>query len=214
MTALAQALLAISLAGGGLAKANDMDENRQFLTHAREHLLEFQQSHAPELVSDAFAALQNVFLDREPDLDARPALRAELLAAWLQLIDQIDRNLDPKFDPGDLPVLNVQPPETSDGTLYPPGADPELIDDPKKRAEYEKEIAANNAKIVHYQEQSKLRRVNTRATVLVERFLRASYTSDIEDRQLLRTAFDKDLHDAKRKAELRKILPTLPPAPR
>jgi hypothetical protein len=130
------------------------------------------------------------------------------------LVDRIDRRLDPKFDPNDVPALNVQPPETSDGTLYPPGADPKLIDDPAKRAAYEKETAANNAKVVHFQEQSKLRRVNARATVLVERFLRASYTSDIEDRQLLRAAFEKDLHDAKRKAELRKILPTLPPPPK
>ncbi len=190
-----------------------MTDNQEYLNQARKLAEEFKTGLDTELLREAYMALENVDVAREPDSDERARMRSDTLASWLTLLHLLDSHLDPKFDPDDVPSMSVEPPETSDGTQYPPGADPALIDDPKARAEYEKAIAANSAKIKHYNLQTQLRRLNDRIPPRVERFIRASYTSAIDDRQELRTAFEKYVTDAKRKAGLWKILPTLPDPP-
>lgn len=73
------------------------------------------------------------------------------LHAWKRLIDSID----PKWDPCDLPLLNVSPPPSSG---LPSGVSPEAIKDPKIRAEYENAIEKNRQKAERHLEQYTLRK--------------------------------------------------------
>jgi hypothetical protein len=131
---------------------------------------------------------------------------------WLSLVAALDRHLDPKFNPNDLPELKVQPPPTSKGVMYPPGVDPAVIDDPKARAEYEKALAARQPKADQYRLQIRLRRLNEDIPQRAVAFIRKNYSSGSPDQEVVRTAIDKIIRNPERKAELLKSLQ--PPAPK
>jgi hypothetical protein len=186
-----------------------MTENQKYLKEARAYAEEFEDNLEPEMLKQSYLALENVILLEEDDPKMRSQLRADSLYLWLQLIQLLDRFLDPDFDPDDVPEGTVQPPPTSEGIVYPPGADPALIDDTKARAEYEKAIAANNAKTVNYTFQTKLRRLNERITPRAEEFIRDSYTPTPVDQKELKTAIDEVIEDPRRKESLLRLLTPL-----
>lgn len=183
-----------------------MKENQRYLDEARAHTKEFEADLEPERLREAAMALQNVILTRVHDPATRRQLRRESLSLWLYFLQLLDRFLDPKFNPDDVPGEGVQPPPTSGGVLYGPGADPALVDDPTARAEYEKAIAANRAKADRYRLQIHLRRLNGRIASQAEAFVRNSYTSDPGDQKELRAAIDEIIKDPHRKASLLKLL--------
>ena len=183
-----------------------MTENQKYLKEAQVVANEFEKKQDPELLKQAYLALENVNLQKEYDSKTRTQLRTNLLALWLHLIQLLDRFLDPNFDPADLPELSVQPPPTSEGVLYPPNADPALIDDPKARAQYAKDIAANEAKIIHYGLQTDLRRLDERIVPRAEAYIQNIYGSGPDDQEELKSAIDSFIENAERKERLSKLL--------
>jgi len=190
-----------------------MAENKKYLTanemclkEAQTLAKKFEAELEAERLREASLALERVNLSQEGDPASRARLRANSLSLWLHLIGLLDRFLDPKFNIEDVPGTAVQPPPTSGGVVYPPGADPALIDDPKARADYEKAIAANRAKADRYRLQVHLRRVNERIVSRAEGFIRNAYTSAPDDQKQLRTAIEKAIKDPQRKAGLLKLL--------
>ena len=81
--------------------------------------------------------------------------RRERVKLWLHLIHRLEVEKDKNFDPNDLPLLNVTPPEGVPVRFS--GMSPDLIKDPQLRAEYEKAIEANAKKMKYYNHQYKLR---------------------------------------------------------
>jgi hypothetical protein len=183
-----------------------MTNNQEYLNEAQAHVNEFAAEPEPERLREAYQALENVSLVQEQDPIARTRLRADTLSSWLHLLQVLDRLIDPRFDPEDVPFNLVQPPPTSGGVVYPPGADPALINDPKARAEYEKAIAANRTNIERYGLQTHLCRLDERITPRAEAFIRTSYTSAPHDQQELRTAIDQAITHPPRRAALSKLL--------
>jgi len=183
-----------------------MNENQKYLKEAREHAKGFEDNLEPELLEQAYLALENVLLLEEDDPKIRGQLRTDSLYMWLHLIQLLDHSLDPDFNPDDVPERAVQPPPTSEGVVYPPGADPALIDDPRARAEYEKAIAANNAKTTHYVLQTDFRRLDESITPLAEEFIQNFYTPTPGDQKELKTVIDEIIKDPRRKADLLKLL--------
>jgi hypothetical protein len=188
-----------------LTKAGPMKDNEKYLTEAQARVKEFEVELEPELLREAYMDLENVIL-LQADEQTHPLLRARSLSLWLHLLQLLDRFLDPKFNPDDVPQTGVQPPPTSKGIAYPAGADPALIDNPRARAEYEKAIAANRAKANHYRLQIILRRLNERIPPRAEAFIRNSYTSAPGDQEELRTAIEEIIKDPQRKGGLLKLL--------
>ncbi len=187
-----------------------MTENQKYLKEAQVHAQNFEQKLEPELLKQAYCALENVLLLEEDDLQSRGQLRKDSLYLWLCLIKLLDRYLDPDFDPDDVPELNVQPPPTTGGAVLRPGADPALIDDPATRAQYEKEIAANEAKTTNYAFQTKLRRLDERITPRAENFIRNFYTPAPGDQEELNIAIDETIKDSQRKAGLKHLTQSQP----
>lgn len=187
-------------------KANPMTGNQKCLNDAQKRIDEFKAELEPERLREAYIALANVDLDQERDPVTRARLRLDTFFSWMRLLQILDGFLDPKFDPGDVPAMLVQPPPTKDGVLYAPGADPTLIDDPKARSEYEKAIAENTTKAEHYRMQVHLRRLDERITPRVETFIRDSYASTPSDQQELRMAIEQTITAPARKSAVLRLL--------
>ncbi len=156
----------------------------------------------PEHLREAYMALENVIPNQEPDAERRADVRTNCLSLWLHLLQILDRFVDPDFDIKDPPDTLVQPPPTSGGVLYPPGADPALIDDPKARAEYERAIIANRKKLQNYSLQVSLGRLNQQIPEHAEAFIRTNYTSAAHDQEELSSAIQASIKDPHRKEEL------------
>jgi hypothetical protein len=183
-----------------------MTNNQKYLSEAEAHEKEFEVELEPERLREAYMALENVNLQEEGDPGIHRQLRAKCLSIWLDLVQLLDRYLDPNFDPRDVPEKIVEPPPVQGGVVLRPGADPALIADPKARAEYKKAIAANRAKANRFRLQINLHRLNERIPPRVEAFIRASYTSAPADQRELKTAIDTMITNPRRKADLLKLL--------
>jgi len=188
-----------------------MTENEKYLKEAQTRVKEFEEKSDPERLREAYAALENVVLEQEYNAKTRHQLRRECLALWLEMVGILDRRLDPKFDSEDLPENLVQPPPTSKGVVYPPGADPALIDDPKAREEYEKAIAANNAKIKNHRLQTLLSRLNEQIPPRAKEFIENSYTASDDDQKELKAAIDRLIVNPARHVEFSKLLKSSKP---
>ena len=106
------------------------------------------------------------------------------------MLKVLDQSIDRNFDADDVPSLTVEPPPSPDGSTLRPGVDPAKIEDPKARAEYKAAIAANNEKAINYSLQTKLLRLNTRITSLVEAFVLGNYTRSPVDQEELHSIIE------------------------
>lgn len=203
---LVVSLCAIMIAAPTCEEEKRMTENEEYLTEARVRMAEFEKQLEPERLRAAYMALENVSLTREQDPKTRTRLRRDSLSLWLDLLQVLDHHLDPNFNREDRPTLLVQPPPTSDGVAYPPGADPALIDDPAARAKYEEAIAANQIKAKNYRLQIHVGRLDERITERTEEFIRTSYKRTSDDQEEVRKAIEKTIKDPRRKASLLKLL--------
>ena len=171
------------------------------------HLKVFQETHDPDKLAEAIDLLETLQPEMVSSPTERRRLRTEKLQLQLALLGQLDSNLEPGFNLNDLPSLNVGPPPE---TGLPSGVDPTSIADPRLRSEYESAISANQQKAKNYKFQSKLHRINGRATAQIEAHLASTYSASPEDLAELDKLFDDSAVTARRKASLRQFVRTLP----
>ena len=107
------------------------------IEEARVHLAEFQKAKpleqpegAVECLENAIHTLANIDLSRLRDPTRYFAVRHQSAQAWLAALREIDRSLDPNFDPKDVPAVSIVPPRIK-GVGYPSGVDPKAIPDPE-----------------------------------------------------------------------------------
>jgi hypothetical protein len=186
----AASVLTIVLTLSHVEPVSPMDPNTQHLAQAQAHARLFHQTVDTEELRRAALALEGVTLSAPPPA-AEAAMRRDGLRAWLLLLELIDRHLDPAFDVSRTPDLQVQPPESADGSSHPPGADPALIADPRARAAYEQATRENDARIASYNLQVRLHRLDERITARTDAFIRRNYTFDPADRQEIRSEVGK-----------------------
>ena len=158
---------------------------------------EFEKEKDPEKLQGAADLLAEVDLSKEAEGLKRLALRRETLQVWLTLLAGIDKNLDPRFNPNDRPMVSVTPPP-SGGGQFPPGVDPSAIADPQARQQYEAATKQNKDKAVNYRVQTKLRRLDEKLTPKVERFIRLSYTTVPGDQRELNETVKKTIANSQR----------------
>jgi hypothetical protein len=195
------AALAIVMTTSNLGATSPMDNNRKHLEDAQAYASRFEKTLDAEQLQQAYLTLENVILAQEPP-DTRKTLRADCLRMWLQLLALLDQRLDPQFDPEQRPDLQVQPPDTANGTSYAPGADPALIEDPVARAAYQRAIRENDAKIAAYSLQVRLHRLNERITLRAEGFIRSSYTFTPSDREEAKASILQTIKNPQRREGL------------
>ena len=109
--------------------------------------------------------------------------RREFAQRWLSVLGRLEREIDPKFDPADVPLLNVPVP----GGALPAGVAAEHVPDPALRQRYAEAVAANKAHTERYARQVDVRRLLSRFRPSAHRFLVASYgqepdgTTELDD---------------------------------
>jgi hypothetical protein len=121
------------------------------------------------------------FLGLDPskiDETAWKSLRQEKARFWLETWRLLSETRDLKFDPQDVPMINVAPPP---GAGVPAGGSPTDIKDPKLRAEYERAIARNRAKIERFNEQHYVRTTADRFYEEAQRYLVNAYSRTPSD---------------------------------
>jgi hypothetical protein len=126
---------------------NDRPKQAKLLTH---YSLEFLGSGHLSL-EDQVRFVEFLGYDA-PDLDevTWQHVRFRKATLWLDTWRHLSESRDPNFDPSDVPLINIAPPPESG---LPSGVSSEDVKDPKLRAEYERRLASNRAKAVHFKEQ-------------------------------------------------------------
>jgi hypothetical protein len=203
---LAVTALAIFVACPAMMRNKNMTDNEKHLKQAEERIKAFEVEKEPERLNEASMELENVILAKETDPQIRAGRRKNCLFLWLTILQTIDQNIDPKFNPEDVPAKNVQPPPLGNGVVLRPGADPAKIPDPQARADYEKAIAENRAKAINYRLQIQLGRLNEQLTPSAETFIRSAYTSSPDDQKELKSAIDGIIQNPERRTNLNKLL--------
>ncbi len=188
---------AATACGAMPARYDPMTDNEKHLKEASEFIKAFEKEREPERLREASMELEDVDLRRVHDVKVRHKQRSDCLELWLTIIQTIDKNLDSSFDPEVVLPMKVSPPKLRDGTQLPPGAAPNLIDDPKAREEYEKAIKENRAKQENYPLQTQLRELNEVIPGKVDSFIRGAYTSS--DNVEIKAAIDRILENESRK---------------
>lgn len=100
-------------------------------------------------------------------------LREQKAELWLAARQRVASSIDPTFDFGDLPFINVPTPKGSGARA---GSPPESIKDPNLRAEYRATIARNSEKIERSNNQLWLKRNAPDFYQNVERYLVNAYS--------------------------------------
>jgi len=178
-----------------------MDSDTKHLQEAQAYAKRFEETLDSEQLRKAYLELENISVMQQAP-GSSPALRADTLRMWLVLLALLDQQLDPSFDQEKMPDLQVQPPDTADGTSYAPGADPALISDPAARRAYERAIRDNEAMIANYGLQVRLHRLNERITARAETYIRHAYTFAPSDREEVQAQILKVIKSPKRQAAL------------
>jgi hypothetical protein len=199
--------MAVSCAGQATAKKTYLDKvihgkhMSEITARAAAQLAEFEEKKEPLRLQEAADLLEGIDLAKEADAMKRLVLRRETLETWLALVALIDKNLDPNFNPQDVPSVSVIPPRVGN-VAYPPGADPKLIGDPQARQQYEAALKKNKEHAEQYRIQTWLRRFDQSLSPKVERFVRMSYTTVPGDQREVNETVKKLIKNPQRASTL------------
>ena len=183
-----------------------MTDNDKRLEKASELIKAFAKEKEPERLREAAIELENIDLRRIFKAKDRIKLRTKVMDMWLSIIQTIDKNLDPSFNPDEALPIKISPPPLKDGTQLPPGADPKLIDEPQARQEYEKAVKENRAKQESYLIQSQLAELNETLSTKFEAFIRRDYGVTGSEKNEVNDAIEKGIKNEERKRQLLQIL--------
>ncbi len=144
---------------------------------------------------------------RQVDKALEPRERREhLTRLWFSVLNHLDRHRDPNFNYDDVPELSVAPP-LGPGMPSISGMDPQSVTDPVLRRDYEEAIERNRQKAERYRFQKQLQKVDRRFSRQLEAYLRSAYSQSPADVQELSHSIENQVESAKRKNELKKLLP-------
>ena len=134
-----------------------------------------------------------------------PHSRQSKLELWLAVLDRIDRKLDRRFDPDDLPSITSEPPPELG---LPAGVDPAAIKDPAARKQYEAAMEADRRKREEYDFQSELHQINNDLTGRFGKFIAADCGKPEGEKQI-RVSIESIIKNGDRRQELNKMIEAL-----
>lgn len=187
-----------------LAKRPEQNGSTMDLTDKRvaEKFDTFENEQEPALLQEALETIEAA----EQDAPAGDEVaRKRGIARWLLFFATLDRNIDPQWDPEEVPVTGVIPPP-SYGVVYSPGVDPSVIADPAARAKYEQALKAIKDYAEWYRVQLLLRRIDERAMDAAGRRLSEIYTDSLADRQEFEVLLAASAINDARKEQLRAFI--------
>lgn len=172
----------------------------QAIQAAREAVQKYDKSKDMDALRSAGEKLESVDLSQASTSKQRTELRLQVMSGWVALLARIDGALGSQ--PPESPLTRVTP-RTPPGTrTYPPNVDPSQIADPKVRAEYEKDLEANQRKAEASQRYWDAKALDIELTEGTLRFVRRYYTTSPADQKELREIIAKAGLGVKRQREL------------
>ncbi len=157
----------------------------------------------------ALALIENLGQGHQEEQTHGQAAHTEKLLLLLAVFNHIDAKIKPDFNFEDLPAINIAPPPE---TGLPAGVDPNGIADPTVKAQYEKGIAANQAKARLYEFQLGLHKAARTCTDAFDKHVYAGYTKSSE--AVLAKLIDENVRSETRRASLKDLLSTILARPR
>ena len=139
------------------------------------------------------------------DPEEREQARSTKLGLWLTLLDFIDSNKDPKFDPADMPRARIPVPDTPMKPGFPVRV-PEGIADPAVRRKYAEAVAANAEKTRRYRLQKEIRQIDRELTPRAEAYITGQYPKSAKNRKDVDTAVGQFVQDPGRAAHIRSLV--------
>ena len=124
------------------------------------------------------------------------------LSLWFAIFDAMDAEIDPDFNPDNVPELTVAPPPQAG----PAGMDPSNIKDPAVRKAYEEALAANDVKNQRFRYQYALLQEDLNAEAEVEKFITRELAHHTAELEFLRTRLALAKLQPQRQAKLQALL--------
>lgn len=169
-----------------------------------EKLAAFENGQEPVLLQEALETIETAE-QNAPAGDK--STRTQQLLRWLLFFATLDRHIDSKWGPNDVPITGVIPPP-SDGKAYFSGVDPSAIADPAARAQYEQTLKASKEYAERYRVQHELRRLDERAMRAAEKLITRKYADSPTNRQELIDVLTTAPVSELRKEQLRAFMST------
>ncbi len=145
-----------------------------------EKVAEFEKKRDPTLLYEILDSLEAAEAGMAVG-DATARKRA--VTRRLRFFAALDRQIDPTWNQKTPPPHGVPPPPAH-GIVYGTGeVDPASIPDPEERARYGQALQANKNAQHRYAVQLELRRIDERAMLFFERFVRDRYETSAQDRK-------------------------------
>jgi hypothetical protein len=169
------------------------------------HLNELHKDKNVDALRRASHLAEDIHPDSVHDIARKRELRQSKLEALLTVLAGIDQELDPAFDPKDLPLLTVAPPVVG-GVVLDSGIAPQHVKDPKVRKMYEEAIAQNHEKAKRYGFQTAVRRLDRELTLEVERIIAEPHSTTEQGQREIGEAVERIVKNRDRKARLKELL--------
>ena len=163
-----------------------------------ELLRRFDRTDEVEALNIALELIESTELDSSTPKMGGPGSRTEKVRLFLSLLNHIDAKVVPGFDFKNPPSISTAPP---DEVQLPAGVDPEAIKDPRLRAQYEKEIAANQHKLKIYSYQMDLQEKDRACVELLETYISEHYSRSSE--KALHALIDETITSKARASQLK-----------
>ena len=172
-------------------KSQSVNNNQEHLRNAKSNISDFNKEMEPEYLHDAANSLINVDINIEDTYHSKKIVRKSCLELWIKILNELDQNIDTKFNPDEQIAISLP-----------------VFGDSTHQSKQDSEIAAinNDRKLKSQALQILLIRENEFITLESKKFIDRSYTSLIDDHFELRSAFEENIKNAKRKEEFLKII--------
>lgn len=119
-------------------------------------LEEYERTRAPLTLNEAADAAALHDQESPPDPSLALQLARQRVAGWLTILEIINHDLPPGFDPEEPPEMTVSPPPDASGAQLPPGVSPNAVKDPAARQAYIEAIEQNRTRFAEHRRASKL----------------------------------------------------------
>lgn len=167
-------------------------------------LNDFEKTKNLDALVKASELIENMNGSKRSDLRQFRAARLRKLNLWLAVLNHIDKETDPHFNPADVPFLTVPPPSIP-GVVLDSGISPKDIKDPQARRRCEEAIEQNRKKTQRYNYQYDLMKMNEKLSRKVEAYILSSYSGSPDDVREVTESVDKYLQNEKRRTRLKKL---------
>jgi hypothetical protein len=202
----------VLLTASGVARADFLQQKAEVKTsmadvsgQVTDQLKQFEQTKNPDALERASELIEGMEVLEIQDFTGRREARKKKLELWLSVLSRIDKEIDPSFDPADVPAMSITPPAVPGENTYS-GMSPKDIKDPQARRKYEQALEKNQAKTARYSYQRKLMKLNERLSRKAEAYIKRAYLKSPESAKEVEEVVSKHIQNPARAAKLKQLV--------